>query len=232
MEGFFWLWFIPGEYVVYLPFTHARPLTLLLTSSRLIYYCFQFHWFVGNCCWLICFYLSPYPPGGVTELLRSFAWLCNVRASFSIVRLVRFIGWLCNVALPFQLFVCSELLVECATSRFLSIARLVRSIGWLCNAAHPFQLLLSILVVHPRSCLLKQKTSPVPQYHGDLRSHPSPCPTHHWQVHFFFLADFSVSTTLCQPGWFIPRSFFFRHQKSVSKYHGGLGSRLDSIHRR
>lgn len=120
MEGFFWLWFIPGGYVVYLPFTHAKPLTLLLTSSRLIYYCFQFHWFVGNCCWLICFCLSPYPPGGVTEssdlsvdcATSCFLFNCSFgqihwsivqrRSSFSIVRLVRSIGWLRNFALPFN----------------------------------------------------------------------------------------------------------------------------------
>lgn len=39
---------------------------------------------------------------------------------------------------------------------------------------------------------------------------PSFCSTHHWQVHSYLRADFSVSTVLCQPGWFIPRSSLFQ----------------------
>lgn len=199
MEGFFWLWFIPGRYVVYLPITNAKPLTLLLTYSRLILLLLPISLVRRQ---LLLTHLFLF-------VALSTGWRDGVRASFSIVRLVRFIGWLCNVALPFQLFVCSELLIDCATSRFLSIARLVRSIGWLCNAAHPFQLLLSILVVHPRSCLLKQQTSPVPQYHGDLRSHPSPCSIHHCK----FISS-SVPTFLFRrrcvklDGSFLGRSFF------------------------
>lgn len=39
---------------------------------------------------------------------------------------------------------------------------------------------------------------------------PSFCSTHHWQVHSYLRGDFSVSTVLCQPGWFIPRSSLFQ----------------------
>lgn len=141
---------------------------------------------VGNCCWLICFSAWRKSAYRRSDLSFNCATSCFVfNCSFG--QIYWSIVQRCASFSTGRLLFAQIDWSDCTTSRFLFNCSFGQ-IDWLIVQTTRFLFKCScpsILVVHPRSSSVKQQTSPMPQYHGNLRSHSSCGSIHHWQVHFF-----------------------------------------------